>query len=61
MPHGQVYEDPRVSIHAPVKGATDPLLDKLKLEEVSIHAPVKGATKILAAVNRKTVFQSTPP
>ena len=34
-----------VSIHAPVKGATDlPHLDEA-VTPVSIHAPVKGATK----------------
>ena len=33
-----------VSIHAPVKGATNINELKERLENVSIHAPVKGAT-----------------
>ena len=38
-----------VSIHAPVKGATDPVSDPRFLTIVSIHAPVKGATKNVRA------------
>ena len=34
----------RVSIHAPVKGATSFLFSFLDFKMVSIHAPVKGAT-----------------
>ena len=34
----------RISIHAPVKGATVAVNDGGKLCEISIHAPVKGAT-----------------
>ena len=34
----------RVSIHAPVKGATTRLNDDSNRVDVSIHAPVKGAT-----------------
>ncbi len=33
-----------VSIHAPVKGATAPLVTLNGTRRVSIHAPVKGAT-----------------
>ncbi len=33
-----------VSIHAPVKGATQPVVQAEVETEVSIHAPVKGAT-----------------
>ena len=33
-----------VSIHAPVKGATDLTLHEKIFIAVSIHAPVKGAT-----------------
>ena len=33
-----------VSIHAPVKGATDDFDNQDELHKVSIHAPVKGAT-----------------
>ncbi len=35
---------PRVSIHAPVKGATPPNVPTPLKVLVSIHAPVKGAT-----------------
>ena len=34
----------RVSIHAPVRGATGAGFEGEGLEEVSIHAPVRGAT-----------------
>ena len=34
----------RVSIHAPVKGATIETVDGFEGQQVSIHAPVKGAT-----------------
>ena len=33
-----------ISIHAPVKGATDAQQKLAQLYEISIHAPVKGAT-----------------
>ena len=33
-----------VSIHAPARGATEPLDDPLRLLVVSIHAPARGAT-----------------
>ena len=33
-----------VSIHAPVKDATDEQVPKDKVTDVSIHAPVKDAT-----------------
>jgi len=36
---------PRVSIHAPVKGATGDDMEYLLYAAVSIHAPVKGATR----------------
>ena len=54
----------RVSIHAPVKGAT---LHTTKLcdvrEDVSIHAPVKGATRSNGSerLRATTTFQSTLP
>ena len=36
-----------VSIHAPVKGATNQAsLDAMRRQQVSIHAPVKGATNL---------------
>ena len=36
----------RISIHAPVKGATPYANTNGRLTAISIHAPVKGATKI---------------
>ncbi len=33
-----------VSIHAPVRGATQAVIDKSGETKVSIHAPVRGAT-----------------
>ena len=39
----------RVSIHAPVKGATRPTDGDAQLGAVSIHAPVKGATRPIIA------------
>ena len=35
-----------ISIHAPVKGATQKLIVESKGRFISIHAPVKGATEI---------------
>ena len=34
----------RISIHAPVKGATAIIAAKVSILRISIHAPVKGAT-----------------
>ena len=34
----------KISIHAPAKGATAPILDKPEINIISIHAPAKGAT-----------------
>ena len=52
-----------ISIHAPVKGATD---DEEKIngivQRISIHAPVKGATSGKSAHHRiDDLFQSTHP
>ena len=33
-----------ISIHAPVKGATDGIEAYVRARQISIHAPVKGAT-----------------
>ena len=35
-----------ISIHAPVKGATERKLQSKRLQRISIHAPVKGATPV---------------
>ena len=43
-----VFGTGRVSIHAPVKGATGAHYRRMKFHEVSIHAPVKGATDFVA-------------
>ena len=52
----------KVSIHAPAKGATLPLLLYMGSRMVSIHAPAKGATTALQEQYIKIVkFQSTPP
>ena len=51
----------RVSIHAPVKGATVGLGLELVVVGVSIHAPVKGATSYLDGVIEAEQFQSTRP
>ena len=52
-----------ISIHAPVKGATDEKATLGCLDAViSIHAPVKGATFTAAAgVHPNQKFQSTHP
>ena len=55
-------EDPDVSIHAPVKGATLVGGRVGSAGRVSIHAPVKGATGLsLHNVDAGGVFQSTRP
>ena len=52
----------RVSIHAPVKGAT---LERCGCRRgvlrVSIHAPVKGATEGIRGFPGGVLFQSTRP
>ena len=50
-----------VSIHAPVKGATDGSGPRCGSVQVSIHAPVKGATRGLRIGRTLAVFQSTRP
>ena len=37
-------EDATISIHAPAKGATLALVEKIAERHISIHAPAKGAT-----------------
>ena len=34
-----------ISIHAPAKGATRPMLQNILIDLISIHAPAKGATR----------------
>ncbi len=51
-----------ISIHAPAKGATNNLMDKLRKLAISIHAPAKGATqKTYCTGLTYTEFQSTLP
>jgi len=45
--------DIHVSIHAPVKGATDRFGVEDAVAVVSIHAPVKGATGIFGCCQAK--------
>ena len=52
----------RISIHAPVKGATIGTLSEAEEVEISIHAPVKGATELAQAYQAYVEeFQSTRP
>ena len=51
----------RVSIHAPVKGATRQILQVVAVPGVSIHAPVRGATHNSIAELATDLFQSTRP
>ena len=53
--------DIRVSIHAPVWGATRGQYNTDYWGMVSIHAPVWGATKYPPTAQRKLTFQSTHP
>ena len=58
---GQDYEL-KISIHAPVKGATDDGVVGVPDVLISIHAPVKGATKPGPPRDRRLKeFQSTHP
>jgi len=51
----------RVSIHAPVWGATAEGFQRLALHAVSIHAPVWGATMSAETNETNFGFQSTRP
>ena len=51
----------RISIHAPVKGATGLPCSLGLCKHISIHAPVKGATEEEEAEVPPGVFQSTLP
>ena len=58
--HGKIGES-KVSIHAPVWGATIPRLRLQRHQRVSIHAPVWGATKSRKSQKVIRLFQSTLP
>ena len=60
-PHRPRVRQRRVSIHAPVKGATREVGAARFLGDVSIHAPVKGATCWPARMSAVVGFQSTRP
>ena len=61
-PHKRVLEIIKVSIHAPVRGATKCDDGRLIVAGVSIHAPVRGATfKIQGCIISIFLFQSTLP
>ena len=55
MGESMVTFTPGVSIHAPVKGATNLAAHLVIMDSVSIHAPVKGATY---AIWKKQVEQN---
>ena len=55
------YRTSAISIHAPVKGATQYKRDSAEWMKISIHAPVKGATRIRAGYIQASAFQSTLP
>jgi len=50
-----------VSIHAPARGATYPLIYIHTPDNVSIHAPARGATQTVAVLKIILRFQSTRP
>ena len=54
-------KEPKISIHAPVKGATLSRPYVLARLDISIHAPVKGATNDELWHIQKKIFQSTLP
>ena len=51
----------RISIHAPVRGATLFVSERKRDELISIHAPVRGATSTNGYRCGLQSFQSTPP
>ncbi len=50
-----------ISIHAPMKSATNDIGNIIAVWYISIHAPMKSATKKFQKLNFKRVFQSTHP
>ena len=53
--------DNEVSIHAPLRGATDGFFALIHALSVSIHAPLRGATCLNERCNPAPQFQSTHP
>ena len=62
-PSADVYNIWRfnISIHAPMRGATQKHKTIPKVYIISIHAPMRGATAILVTDCLYPAFQSTPP
>ncbi len=57
-----LHDERRVSIHAPLKGATLHIWHFITFAEVSIHAPLKGATPLSDEMIRdELTFQFTHP
>ena len=56
-----IYEIDEVSIHAPLRGATDGFFALIHALSVSIHAPLRGATCLNERCNPAPQFQSTHP
>ena len=50
-----------ISIHAPTRGATKPLIYKALRAIISIHAPTRGATSYYFLLLLPILFQSTLP
>ena len=48
----------RISIHAPTRGATKPVISKDPVIDISIHAPTRGATK--PPTSLPTVYHFNP-
>ncbi len=57
----KAFEESRVSIHAPARGATQARQERRCGMRVSIHAPARGATAQRRACWRSRAFQFTRP
>ena len=58
-PHTGQALRPRISIHAPLRGATKARLIPFSYSTISIHAPLRGATSSKAGKRSRSIFQST--
>ena len=52
---------PRISIHAPARGATMRRSSSSGRSQISIHAPARGATEVDSIALQQSLFQSTHP
>ena len=57
----RVSVSPRISIHAPTRGATVHISGNFTVAMISIHAPTRGATKYRVCAFTVHRFQSTLP